>query len=48
MSIYGYILNVRLTACKKTLHRHIYYVCKDVPSMLLSNNGREMKAAFRP
>jgi hypothetical protein len=48
MPLYGYIFNVKVIACEKTLHRHIYYICKDVPSMLLSNNSTEMKAMFRP
>jgi len=48
MPFYGYIFNVKVIACEKTLHRHICYICKDVPSVLLSNNGTEMKAVFRP
>jgi hypothetical protein len=46
MPLYGYIFKVQVIARKKTLQRHIYYICKDVPSML-SNNGTDMKAVFR-
>jgi hypothetical protein len=48
MPLYGCRFNVRVTACKKTLQRHIYYICKDIPSVFHHKMAQSSMALFRP